>query len=288
MFFKKAETPLVKRAPVISWIGLLFVLTVLCLLPYIIGRVGLLDLGRIQQSSLSLFILCMTGLTLLGFTPTLAARIVGGPVMRQIKNGRVGFGWYTLAIIGPIGLFLLADLIHLFRGSTLPEPWLSFPSVSDLGSGGLLWFIARLILGSVGEEPGWRGFAQPRLQERYGALRASILVGIIWSTWHSWPLITPHSPMTLTDTLVVTYLRITATAVIYAWMYNSTKGSLLLVMVAHAGHNIAGTVFPTAADGPVIISLLYLAVAIVVILMTDPRTLIYSNRNPAGPNQEKA
>jgi membrane protease YdiL (CAAX protease family) len=215
----------------------------------------------------------MTGLTLLGFTPTLAARLVGGPVMRQIKNWRVGVGWYALALIGPIGLFLLVDLIHIVRGGTLPKPWLSFPSPSDFGPSGLVWFIARLILGSVGEEPAWRGFAQPRLQERYGALTASILVGLIWSTWHSWLVITPHSPMTLTDVLVVTYLRLTATAVIYAWMYNSTKQSLLLLMVAHSGHNIAGTLIPTAPDGGVITSLLYVAVAIVVVFMTDPRTL---------------
>jgi membrane protease YdiL (CAAX protease family) len=73
--------------------------------------------------------------------------------------------------------------------------------------------------------------------------------------------------------LVTQYLRLIATAVIYAWIYNTTKGSLLLVMVAHAAHNITVDLMPQVGGSPVIVALSYVAVAIVVVLMTDRRTL---------------
>jgi hypothetical protein len=89
--------------------------------------------------------------------------------------------------------------------------------------------------------------------------------------------------MSLTDVIVTQYLRLIATAVIYAWVYNSTKGSLFLVMVAHAGHNITVDLMPMVGGGAVIVALSYVAVAIVVVLMTDPRTLTRSNSGNA-PN----
>ena len=70
------------------------------------------------------------------------------------------------------------------------------------------------------------------------------------------------SGLTLSD-LAQTYIRLISTAIIYAWIYNSTNGSLLLVMVAHAGHNIGTELIP-AGDSqavPVIVALLYLVVA---------------------------
>jgi uncharacterized protein len=135
-----------------------------------------------------------------------------------------------------------------------------------------------VILGSFfAEEPGWRGFAQPRLQTRYGALTASILIGVLWSTWHLWYVITPggFSNVTAADT-AATYLRLTSTAIIYAWMYNSTAGSLLIAMLAHLGHNLAANLTPTPVDGGwqhLTIAVSYLIVAIIVILKTEPRTL---------------
>ncbi len=130
-----------------------------------------------------------------------------------------------------------------------------------------------VLAGTLGEEFGWRGFAQPRLQKRYGAFKASILIGLVWGTFHLWILpICPHC-LSLTEVLVTQYLRLIATAVIYAWIYNSTKGSLFLVMVAHAAHNITVDLMPMVGGSAVIVALSYVAVAIVVVLMTDRQTL---------------
>jgi membrane protease YdiL (CAAX protease family) len=224
-------------------------------------------------------------MTLTGFTPMLSALLVVGlfpgtggvrPFLRQIRTWRVGTGWYALALFGPMVLLLLDAGVNMLLGGGLPKRWLVFPSPSDSGPGGLIFFIVQLVSGSA-EEFGWRGFGLPRLQRRYGAFKASLLIGLIWSTYHLWIIpICPHC-LSLTDILVTQYLRLIATSVIYGWMYNSTKGSLFLVMVAHAGHNIATNVMPSVGGSPVIVALSYVAVAVVVVLMTEPQTLSRSS-----------
>ena len=135
-----------------------------------------------------------------------------------------------------------------------------------------------MLAGSIGEEFGWRGFAQPRLQRRYGALAASVMVGLVWGTFHLWIMpICPHC-LSLTDVVVTQYLRLIGTAVIYGWLYNSSNGSLFLVMLAHAAHNLTVDLMPQVGGSSVIVALSYVAVAVVVALLTDPRTLKFRSR----------
>ena len=76
---------------------------------------------------------------------------------------------------------------------------------------------------------------------------------------------------------LATFLRLISTAIVYAWMYNSTNGSLFLVAIAHAGHNIAVTVIESpwqvSAVNHLMLALGYVLVAIVVVLKTNPGTL---------------
>jgi hypothetical protein len=81
--------------------------------------------------------------------------------------------------------------------------------------------------------------------------------------------------------LMQTYVRMISTSILYAWAYNSTGGSLLLVMAAHAGHNLAIDFIPLPQDDagvvPLIIACLYLLAAMAVVLSTEPRTLTRAN-----------
>lgn len=74
-----------------------------------------------------------------------------------------------------------------------------------------------------------------------------------------------------------TYIRLISTAVIYAWIYNSTNGSLFLVMLAHVAHNIATDLIQIPASGThvvaLIVALLYLALATAIVLIAGPRRL---------------
>jgi membrane protease YdiL (CAAX protease family) len=194
-------------------------------------------------------------------------------VLCQVKTWRVTIGWYAIALFGPAVLFLLDEAVSLLLGGVPPKKWIVFPSPSGFFPGSLFFSVMGLLAGSIGEEFGWRGFAQPRLQKRYGALSASLIVGLVWGTFHLWIIpICPHC-LSLKDVIVTQYLRLIATAVIYAWIYNGTKGSLFLVMVAHAAHNFTVDLMPQVGGSPVIVAWSYVAVAIGVALMTDPRTL---------------
>jgi CAAX protease family protein len=282
---KSTEKDIKNGAPIAAWIVVLFLLTFLCALPVIIGGVSMPNLSP----SAPLFPFSFAGILLSAYTPLAAALLVArffpggggaGALLRQIRTWRTRMGWYALALIGPAVLFLLANVTLLMLGGAAPEGWLRFPSLSNPGPGGFAFFIGQLLAGSFGEEPGWRGFALPRLQAKYGALWASILIGIVWSSWHLWPIITPHGfSLTNVTDAAATYMRLISTSIVYAWMYNSTKGSLFLVMVAHAGHNIAAALIQTPSSGVhshLIIALFYLGTAIAVTVMTKARLSIAS------------
>jgi len=144
-----------------------------------------------------------------------------------------------------------------------------------------------LIAGSFGEEVGWRGLAQPRLQLKHGALPAAVAIGVLWSLWHLWPVVAPGGfAMTGVSGVVLTFIRLTATSVVYAWLLNNTRGSLLIVMLAHAGHNIAAQVVPlpggTQQADPVT-ALLYLAAAVIVVLFCGAKWLSRVSAYPPVP-----
>lgn len=208
---------------------------------------------------------------LIAYAPSLAALCVAGflsgaggvrSLLRPLGKWRVGIQWYALVLVGPLMLMLLTNALYLAPGGTLPQHWIAFP---ELGSA-----LGPLIAGSLGEEIGWRGFAQPLLQRRYSMFWASIIIGVLWATWHLWPAIAPGglAHTTLLD-VIQTYVRLISTAIIYGWIYNRTRGSLLLVMLAHAGHNIAVDLFPPVTEGAaLLLAFLYLAAAIAVIWAT--------------------
>lgn len=262
---------------IVAWVLLLFALTVLGALPLLVQG---LNLSKVSSSTPHLPVV-MTGMLVVSCAPTLAALLIAGfypgaggirSVTRQVWAWRVGFIWYVIALIGPIILLFLAEAFTAVRRGTPPSHWMILPLFS--GPGGLYF----VIFGSLfAEEPGWRGFGQPRLQTRYGALAASILIGLLWSTWHLWYVIAPGGFANVTGTdAVATYLRLTSTSIVYAWMYNNTNGSLLIAMLAHLGHNLAASLIPTPNDGGrqhLIVALIYLVMAMVVLVWTEPRTL---------------
>jgi membrane protease YdiL (CAAX protease family) len=101
-----------------------------------------------------------------------------------------------------------------------------------------LAFVSTLVLGGpLGEEPGWRGFALPRLHLACGPLGGSVVLGVLWALWHL-PLFwsgvwTPPS----VANIVMFIVMITLLTVVMTWVFNNAGGSLLITMLMHASFN---------------------------------------------------
>jgi len=272
---------------IIAWVLALFALTGLGALPLLLQGLSLNGISGATPH----MALILLGMLMISCSPTLAALLVvefypraGGihSIACQVRTWRVAVFWYAIAIPGPFLLLLAAEGFDAWLLGRAPLHWLTWPSFS--GPGGLYLVIFGSLLA---EEPGWRGFAQPRLQTRYGALTASVFIGLLWSTWHLWYVILPDgfSNVTAADA-IATYVRLTATAVLYAWMYNSTNGSLLIAMLAHTGHNLAASFMPAPPQSTQLLinAIAYLLVATLVVLVTDWRTLRWpKTTDPQGP-----
>lgn len=264
------------RIAVVVGLLVLIGLTGLSIVPlYLYG----LDVLRLSPQSVPPLV--GIGIELTAYAPSLAAILVAGllpgagglrPLLGQLLRWRVHPLWYGLALLGPIAVFLLAEVIHLALGGAAPRHWLALPSGFALA-----FLVGSLIAGSLGEEIGWRGFAQPRLQGRYGALAASLMIGVVWTLWHHWGLAAPGGIASESlGGFGLSLVRMTALAILYAWMYNCTRASLVIAMVAHAGHNIANNVVGAPADGAEVgflITVMYGAAALAVAALTQPKTL---------------
>jgi membrane protease YdiL (CAAX protease family) len=95
--------------------------------------------------------------------------------------------------------------------------------------------------GPLFEEPGWRGFALPRLQDRYGPLVGTLILGLLWAVWHLPFYFIPgwadlNGGLSLAS-LSVFGLSALAIAIILTWVFDHTRGSLLLAMLVHASLN---------------------------------------------------
>lgn len=187
-----------------------------------------------------------------GFGPLVSAAAVtwlrGDDVRawaRQLVDWRVGWRWWAVVLGLPVAAAALITIgILAVRGPV--DVAQGLPSLPLFVA---IFAVAMVFSGGLNEEPGWRGFAQARLNERYGALRASLLVGVVWAGWHLpyfvVPL-TPHSSFTLANQLGWVG-GILALSVLLAWMYNST-GSVLLAMVLHAMANTADVLIPLVPE----------------------------------------
>ena len=127
-----------------------------------------------------------------------------------------------------------------------------------------------------GEEFGWRGYALPRLQSRYAPLFATLIVGAVASVWHVPKYLTIGDPHLLPFWFFM--LHTTMTAIFFTWIFNRTKGSLLLVILLHAGNNTGIVMLPIMPASindtrPLIIAYVLQIVAAIVLVAFAGRSL---------------
>ncbi len=86
--------------------------------------------------------------------------------------------------------------------------------------------------GPVGEEFGWRGFALPRLLQRFNPIVASLILGLIWGVWHLPAFLIPELPQSHFNFAAFLASTVALTIVI-TWLWLKSKGSLLVAIAAH-------------------------------------------------------
>jgi uncharacterized protein len=160
---------------------------------------------------------------------------------RQFTHWRVNWYWYLVAPGIVIAYQLVALVLNLTQGATVAD-------ATPLGNGWWAVLLPLLLLGGQWEEPGWCGYALPRLQKRfahlvYGPLIASLMLGVLRGVWHL-PLLA-YGFIPWYDVLFLSL----AMQFIISWLYNRTQGSLPIVMLFHLTSNIAGAIMPLVFVG---------------------------------------
>jgi uncharacterized protein len=177
--------------------------------------------------------------------------------------------WYVPVIFLPFLMYFLIYLIIHFAGLPLPSDFkIVFSSIPVL----FLFFF----LGALAEETGYMGYAIDPMQKRFGALSASILMGIPWAIWHYPSIIQQGHDATW---IAWGTLGTVAVRVLIVWIYNNTGKSLFACILFHAMLNLGRPLFPKdethnpLVDYPYIHYPVFVLVAIVIVVLWGSNTL---------------
>lgn len=193
----------------------------------------------------------------------------------RIVRWRVGLQWYAIAILLPVALAGAAASLNVLLGA----PGLTFARIGQQPELPFEILFAFLAI-SLGEETGWRGYALPRLQEgrsvadpRTGALSATLILALFGVIWHVPLFLTGDSPWTIIPIIVGGYI-------IFTWLFNNTRGSVLIAMVLHTSVAVIGPLIiaPMFSGADLarytwLLAALYSLVGIVVVILAGPAHL---------------
>jgi membrane protease YdiL (CAAX protease family) len=216
-----------QRRPLVTFFALAFGLGWLVALPLVLSPAGL---GVIQLN------LPEEWLMLFSTTPTLAALGTQWLIAGNFRICRLGSPW-RVVLLGAVFSAILA----LLAFAIVPALVLTNGAVGALGWSALVtaslpWWSNpfNLLGGPLNEEPGWRGFALPRLQARYGPLTASLVLGSLWFLWHA-PLFLVHDWLSVP--IWAFGILILCLSVLMTWVVNRSGGGVISAMVTHAVFN---------------------------------------------------
>jgi membrane protease YdiL (CAAX protease family) len=213
-----------------------------------------------------------TGLVVAGgFGPAAAAAVIirrSGGSLRDWAGGilrwRLPLRYYLYALGLPALIMLAMNLALAVIGSSVA--WSSLP---DRAPAYLQTLLLTAVIFGGQEEPGWRGYALPRLQARHSPVVATLILGLGWGIWHV-PL---YGPAGFVVPLVLAFF--------YTWLYNNTV-SVLLCMLLHASFTAAQDDLLLTADSPVVDAVLFSTYLVAAV------TLIAASRSRLGQRRPAA
>jgi membrane protease YdiL (CAAX protease family) len=247
---------LLRRSPLRSFFILAYVISWVLWLPLVYGRFAL---GWTSWEGN----VWTNGRTMLGILgalgPSIAAFLMthlleGSPgvkaLLRRCVQWRASLGWWALALYGwwavasaVAATMGLAPLAHIGLQSVFAV--INIPVI-------IAALQMPLLLGAAGEEAGWRGFALPRLQERFGPLGASLVLALFWALWHVplavFPAWTGDRPLLA---FAGRYLLLAVPlTLVFTWFFERVGRSVLLAVVLHRSLNLTTNAYATALGLP--------------------------------------
>lgn len=262
---EKGLSAFIKRNPLLSMYIIMFVVAWSVMIPQAMYSQGLLSAPLPEAIEI-----------LTGWVPGIAAVMVTGVIagrtgIRELLGRfliwRVGLGWYIVSVFLLAALILGGIGIHVLSGGLMP----AIPAAeSPLWQVGLV-FVVFVLLGFLinTEEIAWRGFALPRLQARFGPLVSVIFIAIPEALFHLPLFWVKENPFFQNVGLYWFSAFSIAVVVIYMYMFNRTKGSLLIVTILHASQNAWANLLSDNSARPFYFTvILAWAVALTLIVIT--------------------
>jgi membrane protease YdiL (CAAX protease family) len=177
----------------------------------------------------------------------------------RMVRWRVGIQWYAVALFLPPVLRIVAAGLNVLMGAAMPAN-IQIPAGSELLAN---FLFPNFLLIALGEEPGFRGFALPRLLVGRSALSASLILGVFHAIWHI-PLFIFGSDSPMIVPIII------SGAVLNTWLFNKTNGSVLLAMLLHASIHLMTEIFNplfTGADAQMYIVMQVVVFVVLAILL---------------------
>ena len=186
-------------------------------------------------------------------------------LLGKLAHWRISLKWVAKALVLALVIRLTMSLIALGLGMI---------STIQLRPGGLAQYIILAIVFlvfAIPEELGWRGYALPKLLQRYSPLTAGLIVGVLWGSLHL-ALLLPGM-MNEGASPLATLLGLVGGSVLFTWLYVNSDGSIVLTTLFHAAQSFFVIVNEglTGTQQAWLMAGVYLAVALIVVLATGPR-----------------
>jgi membrane protease YdiL (CAAX protease family) len=235
-----------------------------------------------RDADLSTFSPIILIVLIMPFGPTLAAFLVTAwtrgrvgvrALWNRFWNLNLKWNWLLAALLIWPALRLITNLFGQASGYDLRlwaypgQLWIFLPS-----------FLVSILHGGLSEEFGWRGYALPRLQARWNALTASLILGAIEGLWHA-PLLLMAGQRHEKNVFELVFWM-TLAIILRTWIFNNTDGSVLAAVLTHAMGNTASDIVYCCGTLGQLYWVYTIAVGLVV-LVFGPKDLVRRRRVPA-------
>ena len=224
-----------------------------------------------------------------GWSPTIAGLVVawaaGGTTgLRQLWDQaltwRAPLRWYLVVFVGFPGFVFGIWVFTAFVTDATFTP-------EFLGVGTIVSTFVVVLFGVLGEELfGWRGFALPRLLDRWGDLTASVLLGVGWWVWHLTPIMLLNVSASALVFLGIFFLANLGFAIVMTWVYRNTGSALLAGVGMHTATYFPKFYVTSVGNTPIPALNYYLLPILALIVVAIYGTKRFSRDPPEPPEEE--